>query len=68
MNRNRNSNEFIGDYINEVFDKLSKENTTIYLLRDFNICSNMIFIDKVKSPLNYFHLNTFFPIYCNLQV
>ena len=31
------SNEFNDDYLNELLDKLSKENKTIFLLGDFNI-------------------------------
>ena len=32
-----NTNEFNDDYLNELLDKLSKENETIFLLGDFNI-------------------------------
>ena len=32
-----NINEFNGDYLNELLDKLSEENKTIFLLGDFNI-------------------------------
>ena len=32
-----NINEFNDDYLNELLDKLSKENKTIFLLGDFNI-------------------------------
>ena len=32
-----NINEFNDDYLNEVLDKLSKENKTIFLFGDFNI-------------------------------
>ena len=32
-----NINEFNADYLNELLDKLSKENKTIFLLGDFNI-------------------------------
>ena len=32
-----NINEFNGDYLDELLDKLSKENKTIFLLGDFNI-------------------------------
>ena len=30
-------NEFNGDYLNELLDKLSKENKTIFPLHDFKI-------------------------------
>ena len=32
-----NINEFSDDYLNELLDKISKENKTIFLLGDFNI-------------------------------
>ena len=32
-----NINEFNDDYLNELLDKLCKENKTIFLLGDFNI-------------------------------
>ena len=34
---NVNINEFDDDYLNELLDKLSKENKTIFLFGDFNI-------------------------------
>ena len=34
---NVNINEFNDDYLNELLDKLSKENKTIFLFGDFNI-------------------------------
>ena len=35
--QNANINEFIHDYLNEILDKLSKENKTIFLYGNFNI-------------------------------
>ena len=32
-----NVNEFNDDYLNELLDKLSKENKTVFLLGDINI-------------------------------
>ena len=34
---NMNVNEFNDDYLNELLDKLSKENKTVFLLGDINI-------------------------------
>ena len=44
-------NEF-NDYFNEIFDKLSKENKTIFLLDNFNI--NLL--NYIYSPTNEFFL------------
>ena len=46
-----NINEFNDDYLNELLDKLSKENKTIFLLRDFNI--NLLNYD-IHPPTNEF--------------
>ena len=46
-----NSNEFNEDYLNELLDKLSKENKTIFLLGDFNI--NLLNYD-IHPPTNGF--------------
>ena len=46
-----NINEFNDDYLNELLDKLSKENKTIFLLGDFNI--NLLNYD-IHSPSNKF--------------
>ena len=46
-----NINEFNDDYLNELLDKLSKENKTIFLLGDFNI--NLLNYD-VHPPANKF--------------
>ena len=48
---NMNINEFNDDYLNELLDKLSKENQTIFLLGDFNI--NMLNYD-IHPPTNEF--------------
>ena len=44
-----NINEFNGDYLNELLDKLSKENKTIFLLGDSNI--NLLNYD-IHPPTN----------------
>ena len=44
-------NEFNDDYLNELLDKLSKENKTIFLLGDFNI--NLLNYD-IHPPTNEF--------------
>ena len=45
-----NINEFRDDYLNELLDKLSKENKTIFLLGNFNInLLNYIFILPLMS-------------------
>ena len=46
-----NINEFNDDYLNELLDKLSKENKTIFLLCDFNI--NLLNYD-IHPPINEF--------------
>ena len=46
-----NINEFNVDYLNELLDKLSKENKTIFLLGDFNI--NLLKYD-IYPPNNEF--------------
>ena len=46
-----NINEFNEDYLNELLDKLSKENKTIFLLGDFNI--NLLNYD-IHPPTNGF--------------
>ena len=46
-----NINEFNDDYINELLDKLSKENKIIFLLGDFNI--NLLNYD-IHLPTNEF--------------
>ena len=46
-----NINEFNDDYLNELLDKLSKENKTIFLLGDFN--SNLLNYD-IHCPTNVF--------------
>ena len=46
-----NINEFNNDYLNEILDKLSKENKTIFLLGDFNI--NLLNYD-IHPPTNEF--------------
>ena len=46
-----NINEFNGDYLNELLDKLPKENKTIFLLSDFNI--NLLNCD-IHPPSNEF--------------
>ena len=46
-----NINEFNDDYLNELLDKLSKENKTIFLLGDFNI--NLSNYD-IHHPTNEF--------------
>ena len=46
-----NINEFNDDYLNELLDKLSKENKTIFLLDDFNI--NVLNYD-IHPPTNEF--------------
>ena len=46
-----NINEFNDDYLNEILDKLSKENKTIFLLGDFNI--NLLNCD-IHLPTNEF--------------
>ena len=46
-----NINEFNDDYLNELLDKLSKENKTIFLLGDFNI--NLLNYD-IHPPTNEF--------------
>ena len=46
-----NINEFNDDYLNELLDKLSKENKTIFLLGDFNI--NLLKYD-IHPPTNEF--------------
>ena len=43
---NMNINEFNDDYLNDLPDKLSKENKTIFPLGDFN----MIFILPIMNP------------------
>ena len=48
---NMNINEFNDDYVNELLDKLSKENKTIFLLGDFNI--NLLNYD-IHPPTNTF--------------
>ena len=62
-----NINEFNDDYLNELLDKLSKENKTIFLLGDFNI--NLLNYDinpPTNELLDSFHLITFFPIFYSL--
>ena len=46
-----NINEFNDDYLNELLDKLSKENKTIFFLGDFNI--NLLDYD-IHPPTNEF--------------
>ena len=46
-----NINEFNDEYLNELLDKLSKENKTIFLLGDFNI--NLLNYD-IHPPTNEF--------------
>ena len=46
-----NINEFNDDYLNELLDKLSKENRIIFLLGDFNI--NLLNYD-IHPPINEF--------------
>ena len=46
-----NINEFNDDYLNQLLDKLSKENKTIFLLGDINI--NFLNYD-IHSPTNEF--------------
>ena len=46
-----NINEFNNDYLNELLEKLSKENKTIFLLGDFNI--NFLNYD-IHPPTNEF--------------
>ena len=46
-----NNNEFNDDYLNELLEKLSKENKTIFLLGDFNI--NLLNYD-INPPTNEF--------------
>ena len=46
-----NINEFNADYLNELLDKLSKEDKTIFLLGDFNI--NFLNYD-IHPPTNEF--------------
>ena len=48
---NMNINEFNDDYLNELLDKLSKENKTMFLLGDFNI--NLLNYD-IHPPTNGF--------------
>ena len=48
---NMNNNEFNDDFLNELLDKISKENKTIFLLRDFNI--NLLNYD-IHPPTNEF--------------
>ena len=45
---NMNINEFNDDYLNDLLDKLSKENKTIFLLGDFNI--NLLNYDIYPPP------------------
>ena len=44
-------NEFNDDYLNELLDKLSKENKTIFLFGDFNI--DLLNFD-INPPTNEF--------------
>ena len=46
-----NINEFNDDYLNELLDKLSKENKTIFLFSDFKI--NLLNYD-IYPPTNEF--------------
>ena len=46
-----NNNEFNDSYLNELLDKLSKENKTIFLLEDFDI--NSLNYD-IHPPTNEF--------------
>ena len=48
---NMNINKFIDDYLNELLDKLNKENETIFLLGDFNI---MLSHYDIHPPTNEF--------------
>ena len=56
---NMNINEFNDDYLNELLDKLSKENKTIFLLGDFSInllnydihCPTNVFQDSLSSHI-----------------
>ena len=59
-----NINEFNDDYLNELLDKLSKQNKTINLLDDFNI--NLLNYDIHPTTKTPFHLITFFPIFYSL--
>ena len=47
-----NFNEFNKFYLNDILDKLSKENKTVFLLGDFNI--NLLNFDQDTST-NEFH-------------
>ena len=61
---NMNVTEFNDDHLNEIFDKLSKENKTIFIFGDFNI--NLLNYDT-RPPTNKFldllYLITLNPIY-----
>ena len=48
---NMNNNEFNGHYLNDLLDKLSKENKTIFPLDDFNF--NLLNYD-IRPPTNAF--------------
>ena len=65
---NININEFNDDYLNDLLDKLSKENNTIFHLGDFNI--NLLNYDT-HLPTNKFldslSSHYFLPIYCSPQ-
>ena len=54
-----NTNEFNDDYMNELLDKLFKENKTIFLLGDFNI--DLLNYD-IHQPTNEF-LDSLFSYY-----
>ena len=49
---NMNINESSDDYLNELLDKLSKENKTMFILGDFNI--NLLLNHDIHPPTNEF--------------
>ena len=59
-----NINELNGNYLNELLDKLSKENKTIFLLGDFNF--NLLNYD-IHPPTNEF-LVSLSSHFCNMAV
>ena len=69
-----NINEFNDDFLNELLEKLSKENKIIFLLDDFNINININLLNyDIYQPTNECldllssYLITFFCIYYSAQ-
>ena len=58
-----NINEIDDDYTNDLLDKLSKENKTVFLFTDFNI--NLLNYDIHNEFLESLSSN-YFPIFCSL--